>query len=105
MVLEVALIGPGVFLGLAGEQWRQERSDRQEAAEALRRFRAEIVANREAVGAVKDYHAQKLKELDTFFEATPDVRASMKVSFQGLEPGLISAYDELLKAIDGELAQ
>jgi hypothetical protein len=97
---------------------------------------------------VKDYHA-KLKELNTFFEATPDVRASMKVSFQGLqppsfeqtawelalatqslahiepelafafsrvygyqrltksglEPGLISAYDELLKAIDGELAQ
>jgi len=86
MVLEVALIGLGVFLGLAGEQWRQDRADRQQAAESLRRFRAEIVANRAAVSAVKDYHATKLAELNAYFAATPEARATMRVPFDGLKP-------------------
>jgi hypothetical protein len=35
----------------------------------LRRFRVEIVANRDTVAGVKDYHAAKLKELNEFFAA------------------------------------
>src|SRR5262245_2876788 len=56
VALEVGLISVGVFLGLAGEQWR-ESSRRHELAEAsLRNFRAEIALNRRAVADVKDYH-------------------------------------------------
>jgi len=86
MALEVALIGLGVFLGLAGEQWRQDRANRQQAVESLRRFRAEIVANRGAVAAVKDYHATKLTELNAFFAADPEARKTMRVPFDGLKP-------------------
>jgi hypothetical protein len=86
MLLEVALIGLGVFLGLAGEQWRQDRADRRQATESLRRFRAEILANRAAVTAVQDYHARKLKELTAYFGASPEARKTMRVSFDGLKP-------------------
>jgi len=86
MLLEVALIGVGVFLGLAGEQWRQARADRQQAVESLRRFRAEIVANRAAVATVKDYHTQKLGELRAYFAAEPEARKTIRVAFEGLRP-------------------
>jgi hypothetical protein len=111
MLLEVALIGLGVFLGLAGEQWRQDRADRRQAAEALRRFRAEILANRAAVEAVKDYHAQKLTELTAYFAAAPESRAGMRVSFDGLKPARFerTAWDlaiatQSLAHIEPELA-
>ena len=61
------LISTGVFLGLMGEQWR-ERSRHHEVAEAsLRRFRDEILANRKAVAAVKDYHAHDQKQSGCLF--------------------------------------
>jgi uncharacterized protein YjeT (DUF2065 family) len=56
IALEVLLIATGVFLGLAGEQWREHARHRDMAAEALRRFRAEVAVNRKAVADVKDYH-------------------------------------------------
>ena len=43
ILLEVVLIGVGVFLGLAGEQWRENGRHREMAERTLRRFRAEIV--------------------------------------------------------------
>jgi len=39
LVLEVALISVGVFLGLAGEQWRDRAHQRELAEQALGRFR------------------------------------------------------------------
>lgn len=54
--LEVLLIGLGVFLGLAGEQWREAAHQRELAAASLRRFRAEIVGNRDAVASVRATH-------------------------------------------------
>jgi hypothetical protein len=111
MLLEVALIGLGVFLGLAGEQWRQDRADRRQAADALRRFRAEIVANRAAVAAVKDYHAQKLQELTAYFAADEGARKTLRVSFEGLKPARFedTAWDlaiatQSLAHIEPELA-
>ena len=56
IALEVVLISAGVFLGLAGEQWRESARHRELAEMSLHRFRSEIVANRKLVADVKDYH-------------------------------------------------
>jgi hypothetical protein len=57
LLLEVALISVGVFLGLLGEQWRENAHQHDLAKDSLRRFHAEIVENRDAVAKVVDYHA------------------------------------------------
>jgi len=67
IVLEVVLIGVGVFLGLAGEQWRENAHHREMAERTLRRFRTEIVENRNAVVAVRDYHVSLAGELKKYF--------------------------------------
>src|SRR3954471_18719602 len=64
--LEVILISVGVFLGLAGEQWREHRRHQELAESSLRDFRSEIVTNRKAVQDVKDYHAALLKSLKSY---------------------------------------
>jgi hypothetical protein len=69
LLLEVALISAGVFLGLMGEQWRENDGHRELAAASLRRFRAEIANNRKAVAAVKDYHTELKQQLDSYFES------------------------------------
>jgi hypothetical protein len=67
IALEVILISAGVFLGLAGEQWRESARHRELSHEAMQRFRTEIVENRKAVAAVSDYHVTLQKALDTEF--------------------------------------
>ena len=47
--LEVVLITIGVFFALLADQWRDASHERALAADALRRFRAEIVANQQSV--------------------------------------------------------
>src|SRR5687767_13603490 len=79
ILLEVALITTGVFLGLAGEQWRQDRQQRESAQASLRRFRAEIETNRKAVSAVKDYHATLLKSLKAYLAEDRKTRNSANV--------------------------
>ena len=65
-ILEIALIALGVFLGLAGEQWR-DRSERNERArETLRRIRAEMATNRDEINRVVDYHAKAHQQLQEF---------------------------------------
>lgn len=86
MVLQVVLIALGVFLGLAGEEWREDRENRNLAAETLRRFRVELAANREAILGVKDYHAARQAELETYFEAPAEARDPTIVKFAGLRP-------------------
>lgn len=86
MVLQVVLIALGVFLGLAGEEWREDRENRRLAAETLRRFRVELAANRDTVMAVKDYHAARHAELTTYFAAPADARDPTLVKFAGLRP-------------------
>jgi hypothetical protein len=85
IVLEVVLISTGVFLGLAGEQWRQDREQRALGQESLRRFRAEIQGNRKAVDAVKDYHAGLLKTLRAYLAKDHKTRNTADVRIDGLQ--------------------
>jgi hypothetical protein len=65
--LEVVLISAGVFLGLLGEEWR-ENSEHQALADAsLRRFRAEFRANKAEVERVHGRHVQQLQALEKYF--------------------------------------
>src|SRR5438309_1958868 len=66
IMLEVILISTGVFLGLAGEQWRETSHKRELAETALRGLRRELDTNRKAVAARQDYHVTKKKDLDGY---------------------------------------
>ena len=84
IALEVALISVGVFLGLAGEQWREDRRHHELAESSLRRFRSEIVENRKAISDVREYHAQLLKQLQNYLSKDRKSRNTADVSIQGL---------------------
>ena len=86
IVLEVILIGLGVFLGLAGDQWREDAQHRELARSSLQRFRSEVTANRQAVSAVIDYHATARNRLRAYLEADPKTRTRAGVRLQGLQP-------------------
>jgi hypothetical protein len=68
-----------VFLGLAGEQWRETARHRELARGALERFRTELTSNRKAVVDVKDYHVNLLKELNAYFTAKPADREKLSI--------------------------
>jgi len=86
IVLEVAMLAAGVFLGLAGEQWREHARRRELAQTSLRRFRSEIAAARTSVAAVKDYHAALFKSLNEYFAADAQSRRNIPVNIHGLQP-------------------
>jgi hypothetical protein len=69
IALEVVLISGGVFLGLAGEQWREAVRHRELAEASLRSFRAEFIANRAQIDRVADRHVKELKGLQDYFAA------------------------------------
>jgi uncharacterized protein YjeT (DUF2065 family) len=98
IALEVVLIGTGVFLGLAGEQWRESARHRELADASLRRFRSKILTNRKAVAAVKDYHVTTKKSMDTYLAADAKTRPSVEVRVNGLQPVFFehSAWDVAL---------
>lgn len=95
IALEVALISTGVFLGLAGEQWREHARHRELAEASLRRFRTEILANRKAVLAVKEYHTTTLKSVEAYLAADAKARETLSVHMTGLQPANIehTAWD------------
>ena len=84
IVLELVLIGGGVFLGLAGEQWRQNAQNRDAAEASLRRIRAEVLSNRSAVAAVRDYHATTLKTLQAYLTEPAGQRRPADLHLQGI---------------------
>src|SRR4029078_2359010 len=84
--LEVLLIGTGVFLGLAGEQWRESREHRERAEASLRRFHTELGDNKKAVADVRDYHVTLRTSLRQYLNATPEQRKSISVKMQGVRP-------------------
>ena len=78
LVLEVGLITAGVFLGLAGESWRETREHRELAEQTLRRFRAEVDSNRRAVERVHQMHTDQEKAMEAYFVANgPALMATM----------------------------
>jgi hypothetical protein len=85
MILQVVLIAVGVFLGLAGEEWREDRENARAAADTMHRFRAEVAANRDMILGIKDYHAARLGELNTYLAAPPETRSSVRVDFEGIQ--------------------
>jgi len=86
LLLEVLLISTGVFLGLAGEQWRESARHHELARDTLRRFRTEILTNRTAVAAVKDYHADMRRKIETFLRADAEARKTLEVNMRGVQP-------------------
>jgi hypothetical protein len=84
IALEVILISVGVFLGLAGEQWREHRRHQELAESSLRDFRSEIVTNRKEIADVKDYHATLLKSLKAYLGKAHKSRNTADVQIQGL---------------------
>jgi hypothetical protein len=84
VVLEVALIATGVFLGLLADQWREREQHREAARASLRRFRTEIAANREAVAAVRDYHVATLASLRSYLGKSHEARNVADVKLDGL---------------------
>jgi hypothetical protein len=104
ILLEVVLISAGVFLGLAGEQWRENARHRELAEQSLRRFRTEILENRKAVANVKDYHVTMMKQLEA-------AKVAADIHFNGIRPSNFdrSAWDlaiatQSLAYIDSDLA-
>src|SRR4051812_13371968 len=86
IALEVVLISAGVFLGLAGEQWRETTHRRELAHATLERFRTEVLDNRKAVLREKDYHVALRTSLHAYFDAPPAKRASVPVDIEGVRP-------------------
>jgi hypothetical protein len=85
ILLQVALIAIGVFLGLAGDQWRERQQQREAARNSLRRFRAEIVANQAAVSVVRDYHVLTLASVRAYLERDHKSRNVADVKIRGLQ--------------------
>ena len=105
------LIGTGVFLGLAGEQWRERSHQRELADQTLRRFRTEILENHKTVADVKDYHAALDKQMGAEFAKSADKRSRNNIHVQGIRPASFdrSAWDlaiatQSLSYLDPDLA-
>jgi len=111
IALEVTLIAVGVFLGLAGEQWRESVHRRELAENSLRRFRSEILSNRKAINSVKDYHVTTKKSVEAYLAADPKVRRRDQLQITGIQPAFLehTAWDlalatQSLVYIDPQLA-
>ena len=84
VLVEVVLIATGVFLGLAGDAWREREQKREAARASLRRFRTEIAANRAAVAAVRDYHVTRLASVTAYLNKDHKTRNVADVRIEGL---------------------
>jgi hypothetical protein len=83
-LLEVVLISAGVFLGLAAEQWRSDRQHRDQAHQALQRFKTEIEANRAAVMKNQDYRARIRTDITAYLD--PRLRPTVNLQMEGIKP-------------------
>jgi hypothetical protein len=79
LLLELAMIGVGVFLGASAEQWRETRHHRELATASLRNFRREIADNRAQVASLRSYHTALGESTGKFIEAK--VRTRSRHSF------------------------
>ena len=85
LFLEVILISSGVFLGLAGEQWRESHHKHELAEIALRDLRRELETNRQQVAAKKDYHAEKRKLIEEYIKADTQQRKQIHLNIPSVQ--------------------
>ena len=110
--LEVLLISTGVFLGLMGEQWRENAHNRELAEQSLRRFREEIRVNRGEVSRKFRYHEPVQKALHAYLAADAKGREAIDIPLSaGISPPFFehTAWDlalatQSLVYVDPELA-
>lgn len=97
-LFEMILVGAGVFLGMAADQWRTDQQDHAQAIEALRRFKVEVENNRAAVANVKDYHVAMRAEIIKYLD--PKLRQTANLRMQGVMPVVFehTAWDLALAA-------
>lgn len=89
VLIEVVLIGVGVFLGLLANQWHDDRQHRELANATLRYFHEEIVTNKQALEKVRPYHAALSREVGSFVQVEgPKTMQNFQsaVHFRGVEP-------------------
>ena len=98
LLLEVALIAVGVFLGLMGEQWRERAEHRELAQASLRRFRDEFRLNRKAVADVREHHVGGLRDIEAYLVADQAARRRLAFPFRGTHPAFLeyTAWDVAL---------
>jgi len=94
----------GVFLGLAGEQWRENAEHREQARASLERFRTEIQANRKSVVAVMNYHVVTRQHLVDYLAIDPAKRDVDTLSIQGLQPASFQRASWDLALVNQSLA-
>jgi len=83
-VMEIALVAIGVFLALMADQWRSERQHREQARDALQRFKVEIETNQAAVAKVVEYHATTRTAIAGYLD--PKTRDATKLQLAGIQP-------------------
>lgn len=111
MAVEVVLISASVFLGLAGQQWLENRQHREQAKETLRRFREELATNRTEIATKLGYHRTLAEKLRPWVRTDPAQRGEPDIDFAGLQPPFFrtTAWDlalatQSLGDLDHELA-
>jgi hypothetical protein len=85
VALEVVLISIGVFLGIAGEQWRESARRHEVAVTSLGRLRVEVETNLKAVERVQEYHSKIFKVVETY-DKSHDKKELDAMPFRGLQP-------------------
>jgi hypothetical protein len=73
-LLEAGFVVLGVILALIANEWRQDVADRHRADVALTSMVDELEANRAAVAASHDYHANLLRELAAATAGPPPIQ-------------------------------
>jgi hypothetical protein len=94
ILLEAGFVVLGVFLALVANEWRADVNARKQAAIARTGIVEEVRANREAVRAMRDYHARLIDTLRTFGpeDAAPSPRLFSR-GFANAATTLSTAWD------------
>lgn len=89
-LLEVGLIGLGVFFGLWANDWHESQEHRALAANTLRNFDDEMHANEETVQRNRDYHETLAAQLATFSHEKNHSQEEFNrtVRFLGVRPAM-----------------
>ena len=89
LLLELMMIGVGVFLGATAEQWRDTRHHRALVTASLQNFHREMLANRGRIQARREYHEALGKGVLGFMssDGPPTLQRLLTAAkFRGMQP-------------------